>query len=412
MKLKINKKYIWINLLTVYLLFKHALEVNTANGLHVVISYSDESFTIVSIVYIIFAFAIHKKIPLFIRPAFVSWLCLIIIGIISTLIFRIQPLFTDLIDLLACSKFFAFFIAFSIYWENRTDYNWLIRINSIIRIIVIILSILLFINIFIVQLFPIADFRFGINSQQLFFGHPANLADVGLYSFVILLVNQSKNRNNIFFMLFASLIVITTMRDKQIAALTLGWISYIYFYKFNLRSKIFLLVISVLGAFYIGYDSLDLYYGNNSIETARGAMTTTGIDIANQIFPLGYGFGSFGSGASVNPYSQLYYKYNLSQIYGLSPLNLSNLNFANDAFWPVVFGQFGWLGFAVIIYFFLYLIKQCFKIRKNVLILCGALSLVIYIFIATFGTNSIFNDTFMINALLLSYMFTYYQEKI
>lgn len=405
MKLKIKKKTLVIVILGLYLLFKHALEANSTSIVNLIVSYSDEALTIMATGYVLYAMMSYKKVPKFAKSALASWGVLLLIGVVSTLFNMVQPLKSDVIDMIACSKFFAFYVATGIYWNNHFQQDILLEFNCIVRFIVTVLSLLVICNVLIYPLFPSSEFRLFINSQQLFFGHPSNLADSALFCFIILLINEDKiDKTNTLYMILASLLIVSTMRDKQISAMVFGWISYLYFYKFKFNSKFCLVVIGLVASIYIGYDSLSLYYGGNLDATARGAMTSTGFQIAKEKFPLGYGFASFGSGASIAPYSKLYYQYKISTIYGLTPLEP---NFANDAFWPIVFGQFGWSGFIVVAFFFWSLLNQCFKIKENRLMFCGTLVLIAYLIIATVGTTSIFNDSFMLCAAILSYAFVY-----
>jgi hypothetical protein len=78
-------------------------------------------------------------------------------------------------------------------------------------------------------------------------------------------------------------------------------------------------------------------------ESARQILYKTGALIARGHFPIGGGFGSFGSEASTLDYSPLYSEYGLSGTYGFSadaPI------FVHDAAWATVLGEAGLAGLA------------------------------------------------------------------
>jgi hypothetical protein len=82
---------------------------------------------------------------------------------------------------------------------------------------------------------------------------------------------------------------------------------------------------------------------SSTSTTARSRLYTTGERIAQDYFPLGSGFGTFGSSPSRKHYSQLYFEYGLGEVYGLSP---QYRQFIDDTSWPSVMAETGYLGFA------------------------------------------------------------------
>jgi hypothetical protein len=97
------------------------------------------------------------------------------------------------------------------------------------------------------------------------------------------------------------------------------------------------------------------YFGANLINERGGALFGAGriaprqmlyavaADLASSRQPLGAGFGSFGSEASILYYSPVYEEYGLSSAYGFSP---EAPTFVHDASWATVLGESGWLGAA------------------------------------------------------------------
>ena len=86
-------------------------------------------------------------------------------------------------------------------------------------------------------------------------------------------------------------------------------------------------------------------FEHDAEEMARPASYRTGLQIMfHDYIPFGSGLGSFGTAAAAKEYSPLYFKYGLSNIWGLDP---ENPMFLADAFYPTLaeFGIFGLLFF-------------------------------------------------------------------
>lgn len=78
-------------------------------------------------------------------------------------------------------------------------------------------------------------------------------------------------------------------------------------------------------------------------DSARSELTRGGFLVAAQFFPLGAGFGMYGSSTAADIYSPLYYDLGFASRYGLSP---DTGQFLNDNQWPALLGETGWLGAA------------------------------------------------------------------
>jgi len=119
----------------------------------------------------------------------------------------------------------------------------------------------------------------------------------------------------------------------------------------NVKARLPLVLLSAgAAATFLGAgllrERLWVLFGVDS-ESARQILYATGALIARDNFPLGGGFGSFGSEASVVVYSPLYAVYGLSNIFGFS---VDRPIFVHDAAWATVLGEagvFGVAGFAV-----------------------------------------------------------------
>ena len=89
-------------------------------------------------------------------------------------------------------------------------------------------------------------------------------------------------------------------------------------------------------------DTMSSYLDEDAAEkSARGLLVLGSLNLGAQHFPLGAGFGRFGTYASVLYYSDLYDQLGLSEIYGLTR---ENPYYLMDTYWPHVFAETGALG--------------------------------------------------------------------
>ena len=114
----------------------------------------------------------------------------------------------------------------------------------------------------------------------------------------------------------------------------------------------------------VAWDKLTYYFISGNSGTgdfdptlaesfARPALYATGALILVTEIPLGSGLASFASYASMAHYSNLYYDYGISSVYGLSE---AKPDFICDAFYPSL-AQFGLVGVVLFIVYWVWLFK-------------------------------------------------------
>lgn len=95
---------------------------------------------------------------------------------------------------------------------------------------------------------------------------------------------------------------------------------------------------------------------------ARTALYVTSMRIAVDEFPLGEGFGRFGSWISRTDYSPVYRVYGIDNVYGLRP---QNPVYATDTFWPMVVGEAGVLGLAAYMVFIATVLASVWRAMRS-----------------------------------------------
>lgn len=106
---------------------------------------------------------------------------------------------------------------------------------------------------------------------------------------------------------------------------------------------IFVMVISLTSAYEFFFpEHYNTYFGEDADGAVRNIMTYTGIKIVRDYFPLGVGWGKFGSATSAQYVSEIYQTYGIEGLWGLD--YDGNHSFMQDTQWPMFLGETGFLG--------------------------------------------------------------------
>ena len=147
---------------------------------------------------------------------------------------------------------------------------------------------------------------------------------------------------------------IASNRAKFYAELV-AWLVIVFGVKgyIKLRLKyIFLFALGICAIVYMTREKLTYYFVDGFEDGyARSVMYATSLNIFRDYFPLGPGYGTFGSDSALKYYSPLNYEYGLNTVYGLGEFvrDTSN-NYYNDTFYPIL-SQFGVVGLLLFIWF-------------------------------------------------------------
>ena len=258
----------------------------------------------------------------------------------------------------------------------------IIDVTFIFEKIVIIVAIFnfFFFNLYI-KIFSNVEimYRAGFISVTSIFNHPGVFGWFMLFCMFLNLSIYScfKTKKNLKWLIIDSIFAILSMRSKVIVGMIVGLCVYFLVlneYKnkdklINIIKKISVVFMIFLICIFLFKNTLnktyELYFTSKHGYSVRQALADTSFKIMDDYFPLGVGFGKYASWyASVN-YSEYYYKYGLSNMYGITP---DNTTYAQDTYWPSVFGETGFLGtivmFLLMFCIFKYILKGV-KAKNN-----------------------------------------------
>lgn len=180
-------------------------------------------------------------------------------------------------------------------------------------------------------------FRYGISSFKFIFYHPevVNLFTLGLIAILFI----DKPRGHRIVILLGLLVMFLTLRSKAMGFAVA--IALIMLTMNKGRITPVHLIFGLIFAVLIASDQFSNYY--ESGETARSLLTEDGFSVAQNYFPLGGGFATFGSAVTGTEgnYSPLYYQFGYNNVWGLAP---GYTFFISDTFWPTVVAQLGSIG--------------------------------------------------------------------
>lgn len=113
---------------------------------------------------------------------------------------------------------------------------------------------------------------------------------------------------------------------------------------------------------FISKSKIQQYLSWGASQSIRVGVHSVGLKIANDHFPFGTGFGTFGTNISYKNQSQLYNIYN-----SLNYSHLMNYGYAtmSDVYWPSIYVQFGYIG--MIVYVIL-IIQICKDLLNNAML--------------------------------------------
>lgn len=322
---------------------------------------------------------------------------LIIDGIIGFEINAAQPIAAVLGDLVLVLKFYLCYGLSNILFS----YNKLIEKEKTIQRCVFFLSICLALLTLLNYIFKIwtFEYRYGIMSNRLFFEHPSLLASA---SFVLIALNIAfsfNNRIRNISIALLSIVLLSTLRTTAIGAAFISLM--IAFYIKKTKKKITISKFTFLGiiAAMIAWNQIS-YYFILLDGSARRQLLLKSIEIAKDYFPIGTGFGSYGSYMSSVYYSHIYYDYGLNNIWGLSPEKTS---FITDSYWPMILGQFGVIGVVIVVILLIMIfnnIQSQFKTKNMKLYTCKIVCFA-YLLISSIGSSAYVNPIAIPFAIIL-----------
>lgn len=357
------------------------------------IKYFDELMSVLLFVSLLLYIAIHKKLVLLIKEEIkilIILILFIIIGTVNNFIFEIQTSWSAIfLDIGNFIKFYMIYLgSLNLVRFLRKDIviKVLAKNIKLYTIITFCFSILNLLK----DIGMSYDIRYGIRSFQFIHNHPGTLSVVCICYILILNIYREyfKTKDIKIYLVLNLLILITTLRIKSIALVVI-YLILSYMLINNKKINLGKIITICFALVVVSYKQIIHYFISDL--TPRSALLRGGLDTAIKYFPLGAGFSTYGSYGASKYYSSLYYDYGFNNMYGLSP---QLMLFGTDSFWPMIMGQFGFLGLVMYIYILYNLMKVIIKRTQGFkYIKIGAYFIFIYLLVSTVTDSAIVHYT-------------------
>lgn len=329
-RLVFNKKSILLLVIVVVMI---ALELRIGR------SYFDEILTIVAICYVILI-GLRHRLSKWDLGTIGLLLLVIVIGVVSNLTSGLNMSKVSVfIDIIAETKLIWVFFAVKYYIGENSKRDFVRLVTPFAKLFCLIA----FICGVITQFYDIGmsgDTRYGITAFRFIFPMSFQFLAVGIVMFCVLTTNTKVKNVKLYYITGCISLILATKSSPLLFAV-MFIILLIYFKKNEIlktRTIIFLaLLVVVLGAYQI-----HTYLLNE--DAPRYLFFYYGGVTANNYFPLGSGFATFGSDQAARMYSPLYFEYGFNNMFGMT---VENSSFLSDTFWAMAIGQFGWIGFVL-----------------------------------------------------------------
>ena len=331
------------------------------------------------------------------KKCFLAISIFLISGLIGNVLYKYQPVNLVIIDLLTNLKFYGAIAFFSMWISKGTLGNKYIPRTA--KYSSIILATFFLID-RIMNIFP-AEYRYGIKSTVLFYGHPTYLAGISAFLIAILTIySPQKYKKYIFLDL---VIMIFTLRSKAIVCALVYIMMYFAIKKLHYKIKTWHILIFTIIGIGCAWSQIYYYFIYLNGQAARSIMFLTSLHIMKDYFPFGTGFATFAShsaSAQVN-YSPVYIKYGFDTIWELRNSTIGT--FFDDQFWPIIFGQTGIIGTICYVFVLIFLFKKIQKLyKKSLNIYCGCLFVFIYLMVSSIAEPAFNNSVAIPFALVLA----------
>lgn len=313
-----------------------------------------------------------------------AFLSLVLVGVLSNLATQYQSLPFVFLDILTCSKMYiGITCACSLFPHGLAEKTK--KSLSTITVLFICVYFILAMHDFLFPPLLSVLYDGGLKCIALAYSNVTYLAGYGIVLFSVLFLTRKYQKHFVLLALLSSITVCLTFRSKAMGFLCCAWMLYLTLRKGNAKqseNKLILTAPFVLaGMLLIAWDKISLYFFTESHYSPRDILLNIAMDLAREHFPLGTGFGTFCSVASLSNISPIYGKYGYNYFAAVY-----------DMFWGCLIGQFGVLGticFVISIIFIGFAIwKKQNKCKET--FFCG-LFLLLYLCIASLGECSFFS---------------------
>ena len=229
---------------------------------------------------------------------------------------------------------------------------------------------------------------------------------VFLLSILIIFDNNVKKNILYILMLFCTIAFLGKAKSYAIVALFVFAEYFICNKNAMIKTKNIIIIFSLL--LLVGWSDIEYYYIAGYNHFARSVLFLTSFLVAKDYFPIGGGWGTFGTYYAGVSYSPLYYKYGISSHV---ELGINSKSFLSDTYWPSILGETGIIGLFVMIIFLYKLFKYYRGLYfENINKYAAAVLAFSYMLLTTFEESGFMQPALICLAFIMSYLLKKYES--
>lgn len=210
-------------------------------------------------------------------------------------------------------------------------------------------------------------------------------------------------------LILMSVMLVLSGKEKAYAGVLIFVALYYLVVHKKVRAKIRYILYMAVPIALLAWDKIYYYYILGNGRFAKSIMTKTSLQIAKDYFPIGTGFGTFGSTYAERYYSPVYYLYGISEN---AELGVASKKYLTDMFWPILFGETGVFGticyVGLILLLFLQIQRLYYYSRKKYFLL---LYLYVFMLLTTFSEAGFMQPVVMVFAFVMGILMEEYEKK-
>lgn len=252
--------------------------------------------------------------------------------------------------------------------------------------------------------------RYGFPGYNFIFDFPFQFLVVSMLAILCIIKSNIRKKYKYIYYFMAVISLILSTKGGNIIFSVLFIFFCFYFKKRSSISKKTYIILSIV-VILLGIYQIQTYLLNE--DAPRYLFFYYAGVTANEYFPLGSGFATFGSDQASREYSPLYYLYDFQDLFGMTP---DDGAFLNDNFWAMAIGQFGWIGAILYLYVFIRLYQSVYKdkvlgVEEKAFVYAGFLQSFIYAIGASILSNNSGQLMYILLGIVLSNKGNKYLEK-
>lgn len=328
------------------------------------------------------------------RWEFVLLLLFIVTGLLGNVIYRYQPLWIVAVSAVLSAKFFMILLTAG-YLQRYMPVDF-----QELELSVEIISIVWAVYYGLTFIFP--DFLTILE------GWDICAKSSLLFALLIFCRHRRAWLYRVCLLLMVAMLVMCGKEKAYGAILVFTVLYYLIVYK-KVQTKLHYILYMAVPVVLLAWDKIYYYYIEGHGYYAKSIMASTSMQIAKEYFPIGTGFGTFGSTYAAKWYSPVYHLYGIAADHQMGEQSRMYLT---DVFWPLLLGENGILGtllYCGLILVLFIRIQRVFYYNKTKYFLL--VFMLVFMMMTTFSEAGFMQPMVMIYAFVMGALIEEYEGK-